>query len=236
MRVRTFWVIAVLIAFACAGCAVAFVEAPQLRVRSVVAELSSGAPVRAADVIAAAAVPPDANLWLLDTRAMRRRVAAIPYVDEVRVSRAQFPQPKVTIAVTLRHPTGCVRTGATIVTIDASARVLQRGCASALLPHLDGGDTPPAAPGETLAAPEVDRLLADAKIIGDRLAIREVRRDRWGGVEAVDVDGVTLRFGSDDDLAAKLALVEPIRRSVGNGRKLTAIDLRAPDTPVVEFP
>jgi len=45
-----------------------------------------------------------------------------------------------------------------------------------------------------------------------------------------------LKFGSDADLPAKLALVEPIRRSVGLGRPLRVIDLRAPATPVVEFP
>jgi hypothetical protein len=45
-----------------------------------------------------------------------------------------------------------------------------------------------------------------------------------------------LRFGADEDLATKLALVEPIRRSVASAKKLRAIDLRAPDTPVVEFP
>jgi cell division septal protein FtsQ len=236
MRVRTWWVLATLVAFACAGCAVAFAEAPQLRVRAVAADVPLGAPVRPADVLAAAAVPADANLWLLDTGAMRRRVAAIPYVDDVRIRRAQFPQPNLTIAVTLRRPNGCVRTGGTMVTIDANARVLQRGCATPTLPHVDGGDAAPVAPGDTLAAPDLERLLTDAKTILDRLAVREVRRDRWGGVEAIDIDGVTLRFGADGDLAAKLALVEPIRRSVGNGRKLTAIDLRAPDTPVVEFP
>jgi hypothetical protein len=46
---------------------------------------------------------------------------------------------------------------------------------------------------------------------------------------------VLLKFGSDKDLPAKLALVEPIRSSAG-GRPLRAIDLRAPTTPVVEFP
>ena len=42
-----------------------------------------------------------------------------------------------------------------------------------------------------------------------------VRRDRFGGLEAVDSRGVILKFGADADLAAKLALVEPIRHSVG---------------------
>ena len=56
------------------------------------------------------------------------------------------------------------------------------------------------------------------------------------GFEAIDAEGVILRFGADDDLATKLSLIEPIRRSTANAKKLRAIDLRAPDTPVVEFP
>ncbi len=235
VRVRAFWVIAILIGLAVAGLATAFIEAPQLRVRTVSAAVPSG-PVQRTAVLAAAAVPADANLWLLDTHAMRRRIAAIPYVDDVRIHRRQFPVPSIAFEVTVRRPTGCVRAGGSVVTIDATERVLQTGCAARDLPMVDAGHANAVAPGETLQAADVNHLIDDAKAIGERVAVRIVRRDRWSGIEAVDTDGVTLRFGSDDDLAAKLALVEPIRRSVANARKLTAIDLRAPDTPVVEFP
>jgi hypothetical protein len=47
---------------------------------------------------------------------------------------------------------------------------------------------------------------------------------------------VLLKFGAEHDLAEKLALVGPVRRSVGNRRRVVAIDLRAPATPIVEFP
>jgi hypothetical protein len=236
VRVRAFWVIGVLIAVAVAACAVAFVEAPQLRVRAVTATVPGSSPVRADDIVAAAHVAPDANLWLLDTRAMRKRIEAIPYVFEAHVHRTQFPQPAVAFDVTLRRPTGCVQTAAGTVTIDATSRVLQLGCADAALPLVEAGAEPAPPPGGVLTTPDIDRLLADAKTIGDRVPVRIVRRDRFGGLEAIDTDGVILRFGADGDLAAKLALVEPIRRSVANGKKLRAIDVRAPDTPIVEFP
>jgi hypothetical protein len=100
---------------------------------------------------------------------------------------------------------------------------------------VDIGGGPAAAPGATLTTPEIDRLLADARAIGEHIPVRIVRRDRFGGLEAVDSRGVVLRFGADADLAAKLALVEPIRNSAGE-RPLRAIDLRAPATPIVEFP
>jgi len=235
VRVRTFWVIAVLVA--CLGIAlgVAFVNAPQLRVRSVAADVPPGTPVTQSAVLAAAAIDANANLWLLDTGAIRRRIEAIPYVATAAVHRRQFPQSAVQLTVTLRQPTGCVSMPGGAVTIDATERVLQTGCASAALPLVDAGAAVAAAPGSTLTEPDLNRLLADARTIGAQIPVRIVRRDSFGGLQAVDAQGVLLEFGADADLLAKLALVEPIRHSAG-GRRLRAIDLRAPGTPVVEFP
>jgi len=235
-RVRTFWVVALLGLCGAVVLAVAVAEAPQLRVRSVNASVPAGGPVTRSAVIAAANIDPDANLWLLDTGAIRRRLEALPYVGAAAVHRAQFPRPAVTLEVSLRRPTGCVKSASGTVTIDATARVLQAGCVSGALPLVDIGAGAAAAPGAILAAPDIDHLLADAKTISDQIPVRIVRRDRFGGLEAVDTTGVTLKFGSDADLTAKLALVEPIRQSAGRGRPLRAIDLRAPATPVVEFP
>jgi len=235
VRVRTFWVVAALVLSGGFVLAVAIANAPQLRVRSIDAGVPSGGPVTKSAVIAAARIDPDANLWLLNTSAIRRRLEAIPYVASAAVHRSQFPQPAVSLDVTLREPTGCVRSSGGTVTIDATARVLQRDCVSGALPLVDVGTAPAVAPGATLTTPEIDRLLADARAIGAHIPVRVVGSDRFGGLEAVDSRGVLLRFGSDADLAAKLALVEPIRNSV-KGRRLRAIDLRAPATPVVEFP
>lgn len=234
IRLRPFWVLGALAACVLGVLAFAIVNAPQLRVRSVVATVPPHGPVTQADVIAAAAVDPAANLWLLNTGAIRRRLEAIPYVATASVGRAQFPHPTVRLGVTLRVPTGCVALPAGVVTIDATARVLQIGCAARTLPLVAAGTAAAVEPGATLSAPDIDRLLADAKTIAAQLPVRIVRRDRFGGIEAVDTHGVTIRFGSDADLAAKLALVEPVRR--GAGRRITGIDLRAPATPVVEFP
>jgi hypothetical protein len=233
-RVRTFWVFAVLVACAATGLGVAIANAPQLRVRSVTANVPAG-PVSKSAVLAAAQIDPAANIWLLNTGAISRRIDAIPYVATADVHRAQFPAPAVSLDVTLRRPTGCVNSSSGTVTIDATASVLQTGCASALLPLVDVGTGPAVAPGATLTAPGIDRLLADAKAVGEHIPVRVVRRDSFGGLEAVDSHGVLLKFGSDADLPAKLVLVEPIRRSAG-GRPLRVIDLRAPATPVVEFP
>jgi hypothetical protein len=235
-RLRALWVVAALAVFALLAAGVAIANAPQLRVRSIDASVPAGGPVSRADVLAAARVDPNANLWLLDTGAVRKRIEALPYVATATVHRSQFPQPAVTIDVTLRQPSECVIVGGETLTIDLTARVLQTGCATPLLPRVIAGGVPAVAPGATLSDPGVDRLLADSRSIDAHIPIRLVRRDRFGGLEAVDARGVLLRFGADDDLAAKIALVEPIRSGAAHGRPLRVIDLRAPTTPVVEFP
>ena len=113
---------------------------------------------------------------------------------------------------------------------------MQAGCAAPELARFDAGAARVPAPGGTVADAEIVRLLADAKTLGDAsVAVRSLGRDRFGGLEAVDVTGVTLRFGEDDDLAKKAALVGPVRAGIGTKRPLRAIDLRAPGTPTVEF-
>jgi hypothetical protein len=175
-------------------------------------------------------------VWLLNPWAIAHRIEAIPYVETATVHRGQFPQPFLEIGATMRRPTGCVRAGAREVTIDATARVLQNGCAVATAALIDAGKVVLAQPGGRLDDSGITRLLDDAKILADAsLAVRTLRRDRWGGLEAVDVTGVILRFGEDADLAKKAALVGPVRAGVGSRRAIRAVDLRAPTTPTVEF-
>ncbi len=234
-RIRTFWIVATLVVLAAAGAFLAFANAPQLALRSIEVALPAGAPVARDEVLAAASVGANANVVLLNTGAIRRRIEALPYVQTAELHRTLLPQPGLRIAVTVRVPYACVSgagAGAS-ATIDASARVLQAGCSPGRLAVGLGALALPA-PGERLADPDVAKLLADAATIGAQLPLRAIRRDRFGGVEAVDERGVTIRFGADDDLAAKLALVEPVRRAAA-GRRLTAIDLRAPKTPVIQY-
>ena len=122
------------------------------------------------------------------------------------------------------------------MTIDATTRVLQDGCAATASTRIDAGTAPLPAPGGSIGDPDVARLLADAKTLADAgVAVGQLGRDRWGGLQAVDVTGVVLRFGDDTDLAKKAALVGPVRAGVGTQRPVKAIDLRAPSTPTVEF-
>jgi len=235
-RIMPFWIVLVVLAALGAWGGVALARSPWFRVTRVAVEAPAGSPVSPAQVRAAAAIGAGANVWLLNPAAIRHRIEAIPYVDRATVRRTQFPKPAVELSFTVRRPSSCVRAGGREVTIDRTARVLQDGCAAASAARIDAGAAALPPPGRTIADPDVGRLLADAKLLEDaNLAVRSVRRDRWGGLDAVDVTGVTLRFGDDADLAKKAALVGPVRAGIGSKRPLRAIDLRAPGTPIVEF-
>jgi hypothetical protein len=234
-RARPFWVLAALALAVLVALGVWLAQAPFFRITRVIVDVPLGSPVSTAHVRNAAAIAPQANLWLLQPGAIARRIEAIPYVDRASVHRAQFPAPFVELSITLRRPAFCWQTGAAEVTLDAGGRVLQLGCAGPAIPRLIAVAAPPA-PGVAVADPSIVRLLADADTLaGAGLSMRRLYWDRWGGLEGIDASGVILRLGDDADLGVKAALVGPVRAGVGAKRSVRAIDLRAPGTPTVEF-
>lgn len=235
-QIKPFWIVALLLAGGLGWGGALLAGAPNFRVARVGIDVPIDSPVSRERVGNAAAIARGSNVWLIDTRAVERRIEAIPYVDRASIHRGQFPQPFVEVAITVRRPSACVHSGDRQVTIDAVSRVLQTGCARADVARIDAGRARIPLPGGTLADPGLTKLLADVKVLADaNLGIRRVGRDRWGGLEAVDVTGVTLRFGDDGDLRQKAGLIQPVRAGIGASRPIRAIDVRAPGTPVVEF-
>jgi hypothetical protein len=235
-RVRPFWIFVVVLGMLAVWGGVWLAQSPWFRVARTGIDLPLASPVSRDQALRAAAIAPGANVWLLDARAIAARIEAIPYVDRASVHRGQFPQPFVELGIAVRRPSACLRAAGREVTIDATSRVLQVGCAGPSPARIDVGAAKLPAPGGTIADPDVARLLADARTLADaNLAVRSLGRDGWGGIQAVDVTGLVLRFGDDQDLGKKAALVEPVRRGIGTKRALRAIDLRAPGTPIVEF-
>lgn len=235
-RARPFWILWIAVAGLLVWGGVWLAQSPWFRVGAATIDLPAASPVSRDEVGSAAAIAPGTNLWLLDTGGITRRIEAIPYVDLATVSRAQFPHPALELGITVRRPAACVASGGDVVTIDATMRVLQTGCATSNVPSIQAGDAAVPAPGKRIVDGAVAGLVADAKILADaNLGVRALSRDRWGGLVAVDVTGVTLEFGEDADLARKAALVGPVRHGVGTKRPIRAIDLRAPGTPTVEF-
>ena len=235
-RVRPFWILMLILLVLVAWGGVWLARSPWFRVVHIGVDVPLESPVSREQVRAAAAVAPNANVWLLNGGAIGRRIEAIPYVDRASVHRGQFPQPFVELSITVRRPTACVRAGTRVVTIDAASRVLQAECAAPAVARIDAGPAKLPAPGGTIADPDVGRLLADGRTLADaNLTVRSLGRDRFGGLEAVDVTGVVLKFGDDADLAKKARLVAPVRAGIGTKRPVRAIDLRSPGTPTVEF-
>jgi cell division septal protein FtsQ len=232
-RLRAFWILILAGILACAGAAYAFITAPQLHTGAVDVHVE-GTHVHPADVLAAAKIDPDANTWLLNTSAIEMRVAAIPYVAQAHLIRT-LPA-AVELDVTERVPLACLAAGSATWTIDASARVLQRGCVQPGLVRMTIPGIATPAPGMHLADPDAHQLLADiATLTAAHVTVTEVKRDKFGGLVAVDPAGIELLLGSDDDLARKASLVGPVRAALAKGRAVKAVDLRAPDTPTVEF-
>jgi hypothetical protein len=209
-----------------------FVTLPQLRIRNVDVRVD-GSVVSEGEVLDAAHVDRNGNAWLLNTWAVARRVEAIPYV--LRASIHHRPPADIEIAVTQRVPTACVYASAGTMTVDATLRVLNVGCASAALLRIDARGTQAVRPGSVLDDAGVRALVRDRDVLATAgIALKSLAFDRFGGLGAVGADGVTLEFGDDADLARKAALIAPIRRET-HDRSLRIIDVRAPDTPVVRF-
>jgi len=187
------------------------------------------------EVVARAAIDPQANVWFLDRAAVRHRIEAIPYVETARIHVR--PQAAVWIEVSERTAEACVRDAAgNVLTVDAALRVLETGCSSAKLTY-EVRSNLPAAPGTFLHDPELIALQSDARTLArnaDRY--RAFSHDSFGELEATMQDGIRVRFGDDDDLDRKQRLIAPILAQLGpRAGDVRAVDLRAPDAPVVEY-
>lgn len=197
-------------------------------------EVSGAKNVERSEVASRAAIGRNANVWLLDTHAIERRVEAIPYVLTARVHRG-LPA-SVRIEVTERKPDGCVRGAEGVaLTIDGAARVLERGCTPGSIVYLPHAAVD-VAPGRYLHDPELAQLQRDAHALADSgERLRDFRHDAYGQLEATLAGGIRVRFGGEEDLDRKQRLIGPILASLGTRiAGVTTIDLRAPATPVVE--
>lgn len=185
--------------------------------------------LQADEVVAAAGVEPGTPLVQVELRAAGQRVAALPWVAEVRLHRGI--DGVVALEVTERAPVAVVGAPQGPLAVDAEGRVLGAapGPGSAPLVAL-GWPGPLPEPGGYLPA----RL-------GDGLALAEaLGRSLPGVVGTVDPDGLVaelaaggrVRFGSRDHLEAKLRSLSTVLGQV-DLTCLAEIDLRLPGSPVL---
>ena len=231
---RPFWILILLAAAAAAAGGYYAANWPGFRLHHV--SVSGNARVATAQILVRAELDPRANIWLQSTSASRARIEALPYIDTVRLRRS-LPG-DIAIEVSERRPFAVVRDGPVRFVIDRNARVLEFGPGSGPgLPLFVVRLKRVPVAGAFLKDARIGQLARDYETLRDAHAIaRELSFDRLGNLEAVLDGGVVAKLGDDSDLADKAQLVDPILSQTQRaGRRIRAVDLRAPKTPVVVY-
>ena len=228
-RLRPFWILLVLLVLAGGAGGYYLATWPGFLPRHVVVVGNHRVSTHA--IAARAAIDRRVNLWLQNAYAAAARVAALPDIGQVTIRRG-FPA-ALTIVVTERSPYAQIRAGGQAAVVDRELRVLQTA-ASPALPQFIVHAALPAA-GQFIKDERVTQLRDDyERLAGAHVVVAALRYDRFGDLTAVTPRGVQLLLGDDQDLARKIALIGPILSQTA-GRKIAAIDLRAPGTPVVVY-
>lgn len=228
-RIRPFWILLVLLVIA-GGIGGYYLAAwPAFRARHIV--VIGNHRVSTHTIVARAAIDRRLNVWLQNIAAAAARVSTIPDIGLVTIRRG-FPA-SVTILVTERAPFAQIHAGAETAVIDRDLRVLQAPAPAALAKLFVRVALPPA--GRFIKDERVTRLRDDYERLTDaHVVVAVLRYDRFGDLIAGTPRGVQLLLGDDEDLARKIALIGPILSQTA-GKRIAAIDLRAPGTPVVVY-
>jgi cell division septal protein FtsQ len=185
----------------------------------------------AAAVVEAAGIEAGDQLIDVELGASGARVAALPWVDEVRLHRRLGG--RVEIVVAERTPAAVLGEGAEAVVVDAKGRVLARASEvpdSGRLVRVVG-ISGALVPGAQLGADAADALgLAGrlAAVVPGSISVVTVGED----LTATLAQGGEVRFGDTSRLTAKLRSLETVLQQV-DLVCLDQLDLRAPGNPVL---
>jgi cell division protein FtsQ len=198
--------------------------------------VSGNAMTSRAEILNSAQISGTRSMWLQNPSSIAARIERLPFIANARVYRV--PPATMVVSVSERKPYAIVRSGRSEAIVDRDLRVLQAPPpADSPLPIFVLSEATDLTPGafvkgrDALALRDDYHAMLAAHVVPARLSI-----DRFGGIVATMRDGVSVLFGDDDDLAKKLPLVNPIfAQVVRSSRRISAIDLRAPSTPVVVY-
>ena len=228
-RLKPFWILLVLFAaiFIVGGYYVA--TWPGFRVRQVVVIGNRRVPTK--EIVKRADIHTRVNIWLQNMRAVADRVAAIPDIGSVTVLRG-FPA-GVSVVVHERYPFAVIRSGAGSAVTDRQMRVLTAQPTPNLPRFIVTLKLPKA--GQFIRNERVVALRDDYELLNEaNVVITSLAYDRFGDLVAMTPRGVQILLGDDEDLKRKVALIGPILSQTAK-KKIAAIDLRAPGTPVVRY-
>ncbi len=188
--------------------------------------------VSSSRILAAAAVDPRMNIWLQSSNGIASRVLRIRAIAQVAVHR--YLPNHLSIVIRERRPV------ARLVAKDGSCAVDRRGyvfpneARDRSLPALLSGRRLCAVrrlPGRARAM-RLLSLLRRSEAAGVRLAI--LSHDRYGGDLGVLADGTLLYIGDGTHLERKFEEIRALKERLrGSWKKIKALDLRAPSTPIV---
>lgn len=179
-------------------------------------------------------INPGDQLIDLDLRAAGERIAALPWVDEVRLHRKLDGQ--VAVAITERVAVGVVGEGATAVLIDGQGRALALSSTApelaTSLVHL-GGAAIALVPGEVLGGDVEGMLALSARLVAAGVATDLLLEEGADGVVTGRFSsGVVVQFGPADLLDAKVRSLVTVLDQV-DLTCAAAIDVRSPGSPVL---
>ncbi|MBC5825243.1 MAG: FtsQ-type POTRA domain-containing protein [Candidatus Eremiobacteraeota bacterium] len=203
----------------------------------------------ALQVISAAALPRGQNIWLLRVGPAEARIRALPWILAVTISRG-WPN-RVSISVSERVPVARIVLApsqtaeepvARYALIDSSLRVLaledaSPSAPSAALPAIAISPTPGI---DWRAGTYAGGAAAQALLALRRLSSLGVRATRVAVAPAtgisITLDGKgDVLFGTLDDFAKKVALVQTIAPRINHPERVVYIDVRSVRAPTVLY-
>ncbi len=232
-RLRPFWVLFVVVIAAAAAGAYRAATWPGFYPGRVA--VVGNRVVPATEILSRAQIVPHENVWLQNAGSAAERIEAIPYVKTARVHRS-LPA-SVTIAITERRPFAVLEIHSQHVLVDRDLRVLQNADGGSDLPLISVKAKSMPRTGQFVRDAQAERLADDYDALaGGHVAVQSLRYDKFGDLVASTRGGIALLLGDDADLQKKTPLIDPIISQVSaSGKKLAAVDLRAPGTPVVVY-
>jgi cell division septal protein FtsQ len=232
-RLRPFWILIVLMLALATAAGYLFVTWPGLFPQSIV--VTGERVVSRGEILAKAQIEMHRNLWLQSPRAMEARIERIPYIATAAVHR--IPTANVAIEVTERTPFAILTSGGASVLVDHDLRVLQPDDGTQALPRIVVGKTIALTPGTFVRDSDARELRDDDDtLVAGHVVPATLSQDKYGELVVTMHNGIRILLGDDDDLQKKVRMIDPILSQLGrSSRPIAAIDLRAPNTPVVVY-
>jgi cell division protein FtsQ len=191
--------------------------------------------VPSGEILRVADIPRNRSIWLDDTRAISARIRTIPFVGKVSIHR--LPPASFTIAVSERVPFATLTSDGESAVVDRALRVLSPVASSDTLPSFVVSLHRSLTPGTFVTARDAV-ILRDVytTMVANGLNPASLSFDRYGDVIATIAGGPRLLLGEPNDLARKVRLINAILAQVVRRQlSISAVDVRAPSTPVVVY-